>query len=259
MTTLYARTRSVFLLCGMLMLTNFIHAQLSVTSTDDADALAQMLAGSGVYITNASINCPPNAAGYFSGMTELEVASGILLTTGVVGNAVGPNDQGGVGTNWGAPGDVDLGDLVNFSTCDACTLEFDFVAVSENISFNYVFASEEYPEFFCTEFNDIFAFFISGPNPAGGVYDNENIALIPNTSIPVTINNLGPGFCQGVNNSDLYFPNQANNFNIQYDGWTVPLMATANVVPCEVYHFKLGVTDVGDCLLDSFVRLWCVF
>ena len=55
--------------------------------------------------------------------------------------------------------------LAGVNTFDAVTLEFDFEVQSSFIQFNYVFASEEYPEYAPPNnvgFNDVFAFFISG-------------------------------------------------------------------------------------------------
>jgi hypothetical protein len=48
-------------------------------------------------------------------------------------------------------------------------------------------------------FNDVFAYFVTGPDPAGGLYDKVNIALIPGTTLPVsigTINNVIPSYPQ---------------------------------------------------------------
>ena len=50
----------------------------------------------------------------------------------------------------------------------------------DTLRFNYVFASEEYPEFTQpTDYNDVFGFFISGPN-INGPYSNdaENYRII---------------------------------------------------------------------------------
>ncbi len=83
--------------------------------------------------------------------------------------------------------DLQLDSLVApFTTFNSCALEFDFVPIDSFFSFKYVFASEEYPEYACTIFNDVFAFFINGPGYAG----NTNIALVPGTNIPVTINSI---------------------------------------------------------------------
>ena len=119
--------------------------------------------------------------------------------------------------NWGLPGDNDLSIAVrNFGLEDACVLEFDFVPLGDSIRFNYVFSSEEYvPDYVCS-FNDVFAFFISGP----GITGLKNIALIPNTNTPVSIfnvNNVPGGACP--NNPQYYIDNSTNVF-FTHDGHT---------------------------------------
>ena len=96
-----------------------------------------------------------------------------------------------------------------------------------------------------------FGFFISGPNPSGGNYNNYNIARIPNTTLPVTINNVNSG-----SYSTYYVNNELlGGTTIVYDGFTKVLTAWAKVVPCVQYHIKLAVGDAGDQSYDSGVFL----
>ncbi len=143
------------------------------------------------------------------------------------------------------------------------------------MSFNYVFASEEYPEYVCSTVNDAFGFFISGPDiNGGGQFTNnaENIALIPNTDppVPVTINTVNPGIV-GANgqiedcialdtdwmyNNVYYTANDAPSADpdiIEYDGFTVPLNSTIQLVEGETYHMKLAIGDGGDTAYDSAI------
>ena len=71
---------------------------------------------------------------------------------------------------------------------DAATYEITFIPTSDTLRFRYCFASEEYPEYGCSDYNDIFGFFITGP----GYPVPTNIALIPGTNLPVAINNIHP-------------------------------------------------------------------
>jgi len=57
-----------------------------------------------------------------------------------------------------------------FQTFDASILEFDFIPQSDTLKFNYIFGSEEYPEYVNSGYNDVFGFFISGPGIAGPFY-----------------------------------------------------------------------------------------
>src|SRR5690606_8196735 len=74
------------------------------------------------------------------------------------------------------------------ATYNASVLEFDFIPYSDTVKFRYIFGSEEYREYVNTGFNDVFAFFISGPGYAG----YQNIAKLPNNTT-VTIDNINDG------------------------------------------------------------------
>ncbi|HMK03911.1 MAG TPA: choice-of-anchor L domain-containing protein, partial [Ferruginibacter sp.] len=174
------------------------NAQLQVTNVSSADALVQRLLGQGITVSNVKLTAHPAMTGFFKnlGGNSIGIDSGIVLTNGVAKtdrNKFGV-DGDGVATAiltaahnaWGFPGDADLSAIVGDITNDACVLEFDFVPLGDSIRFNYVFSSEEYTLYSCSQFNDAFAFFISGP----GITGLQNIALIPNTNLPVTINNI---------------------------------------------------------------------
>jgi hypothetical protein len=128
-------------------------------------------------------------------------------------------------------------------------VEFDLVADSTAISFRYVFGSEEYPEYVGSSFNDVFGFFITGPNPLGGYYSELNIATLPQSTVPVAINNVNH-----LTNSQYYINNDSSLF-IVFDGLTVALDAVAYVIPDSTYHVKIGVADAGDAVFDSGVFL----
>lgn len=78
--------------------------------------------------------------------------------------------------------DAALTEIAGYQTYDAVELQFDFEVQSDEIGFDYIFASEEYNQFVGTQFNDVFAFFISGP----GIDGEENLALVPTTTEPVS-------------------------------------------------------------------------
>ncbi len=233
----------------------FGYSQLSVNGSLSGNDLANLLTGGGVTISNVTLNCPTNGSGSFANglTTNIGLNTGVLLTSGCVNVAPGPNNKPNAGCDQNGPADPDLQKLVpGGQTYDRCVLEFDLVPIGDEVTFRYVFASEEYEEYFCRQFNDVFAFLVSGPKPGGGSYVNENIALVPGTTTPITINNVGPGTCGGINNSSFYVAN-AGGATIQYDGFTVVLTAQIDLVPCQKYHFKLGIADVADEIYDSGV------
>jgi len=196
---------------------------------------------------NITYTGEPNSIGYFSnGIPGLDFEEGVILSSGDIADAPGPNTSGSTSGSFYSNGDADLEAIISDVTNDAAVLEFDFTPASDVIEFEYVFASDEYPEFANSSFNDVFAFLVTG-GPEG--YVNENIALIPGTSIAVSINN--------VNDVDYpqYYVNNETSPNIEYDGMTITFIATIPVTACEVYHIKLAVADVGDASYDSAVFL----
>lgn len=242
-----------------------------VTNNFDATQLAESLAGAGVSITGAFLNCPNNASGSFvNSPNALGLDDGIILTSG---NAIDVQDASPltfISTDNAAPGDLDLTNLIaatnpGLESTDACVLEFDVEVLGDSLTFNYVFGSEEYDEYVCSNFNDVFGFFVSGANPSGPAYVNQNVALIPGTTTPVSINSVnngavgasGTATTPGCNTSNAVFFNGTVT-DIAYDGNTVALQSKILTTPCTSYHFKLGVADgsplgAGDRVFDSGV------
>lgn len=256
------------LLVILLLISQAAFGQL-VTNADTPNNLVQnVLLGTGVQISNINYVGSPGSIGYFNGAnTNIGLNEGVILTTGTIANNPagphGPNNQASAGVDLFGGGFTKLDNLVNgSSTFDATILEFDFIPFSDTVKFNYVFASEEYPEFVNSEFNDVFAFFISGPGIPGG---EKNMAIIPGTNDPVAINNVNNGFnnngtCTNcayyVNNGNgSTFPQNSNASYVQYDGFTTPLQAVSAVECGETYHLIIAIADVGDGLYDSGIFL----
>jgi len=258
------------------------HAQLLVVDNsapfnEPVYLVEQVLLNTGVTVTNVTFNGSPaiptganaDMIGYFDGSgSNIGIATGVLLNTGSIFDAPGPNDSPSDGIDNGTPGDGDLNAIVSpFATYNAAVLEFDFETVTDAISFRYVFASEEYNEFVCSDFNDVFVFIISGVTVA---LPPTNIALVPSTTTAVAINTVnngtiggsgalegcgGPGD-PGLGNSAFFVDNEAlGGQSVQYDGFTTVLTAQITLIPCETYHIKLAVADVSDGIYDSGVFL----
>jgi len=238
-------------------------AQLTVDGSLTPQQLVQtILIGNGVSASNVSFVGSPGAIGSFNGSnSNIGFSQGILLTTGNLANAIGPNNSPSTGLDNTRPGDADLNIVSGFDTYDAAVLEFDFIPASDTLRFNYVFGSEEYPEYVNGVVNDAFGFFISGPG-ISGPYSNssQNIALIPGTTTPVTINDVNNGYSPDCpasgpcSNCQYYFDNCFGT-SVQYDGFTLPLVAQAIVQCGEVYHIKIAIADGGDGVWDSGVFL----
>lgn len=231
-----------------------VQGQINIDTSYTPQQLVQnFLIGQGVTAFNVSYTGAPEAIGYFDngGTTNLGLDSVIVLSTGDV-TLIPFNSSGSAGKDLGLSGNPLLQSLIpSFTTYDAVLIEFDFIPVSDTIEFQYVFGSDEYPEFVNSSYNDVFGFFItSGINPnTGSTYNSKNIAIIPGTNTPVSIDNVNPS------TNSQYYINNNNGVNIEYDGFTTKLTAKARVIPCTKYHIVIGIADAGDHIYDSGVFL----
>jgi len=223
-------------------------AQLAVSDGFTAQELANYFTGPSITPFNCSIEGEDGQIGKFSFTgNELGVNSGIIMSTGDIYDAAGPNSSSGTSYEWGGYGDDYLDDEFGIDTYDAIILEFDFTVQSDRIDFNYVFLSEEYLENVNSGYNDLFAFLISGP----GISGEKNIAVVPGNSTPVTINTINDqSYWQ------FFHDNEDGNTNIEFDGFTTLMTATAEgLTACETYHLRLVIADGDDESSDSGVLL----
>jgi len=249
-----------------------LRAQINIINTYTPGQLVNsVLLGNGV--TAANISFTPAAGsniqlGYFNGVnSNLGLDSGLVIATGDV-MELEPGSLGGGIPPGGS--DPDLLNIANSvppligqafvltATEDAAALEFDFIPASDTVRFRYVFASNEYQNFINTAFNDVFAFFISGPgitgpyaSPPGFPGGAINIAVVPNSNppLPITISSVQPAL-----NGQYYIDNPLQT-TVAMNGFTTVLTATAAVTCGETYHIKLAIADGQDPLLTSAVFL----
>lgn len=200
--------------------------------------------------------------GYFHrGTTSFPFQDGIVLSTGYANKAGNSYISTTLGDDLPTNSDPDLVAATNPSATlnDAVILEFDFVPTSSQVKFNYLFASEEYTGSFPCSFSDAFALLLRPT--AGGPYVNMAVLPAPGTG-PVSVTNIHPqnsftGFDMGCGAPNVAFFGGYNTSNIEtnFNGRTVPLQATATVVPGQSYHFKMVLADAIDSSYDSAVFL----
>lgn len=237
-----------------------LSAQLVVDTAGTVEHFVQdVLVGSGVSISNVSYTGSKVSIGTFSNgnTTNLGIDEGIMISTGSVFNAVGPNTVANKATNTKGSSDPQLLSISGgFPIYDATVLEFDFTPTSDTLKFKYIFGSEEYPEWVGTMYNDVFGFFINGQNPSGGVYANKNIAYVPGSNSAVSVNTINNG---NQNNGPCincsYYIDNENGSTIEFDGFTTILTAWVLVTPCQSYHIKIAIGDAADHSYDSGVFL----
>ena len=227
-----------------------------------------VLLGFGVDAFNITINGSAalaqtslgNVAQFTNTNPVFPINNGLLLTTGNAIAAGGPNitenSTDNIPPTTMVNFDPTIPYLTNMNIFNGIVLEFDFIPNGNFFSFQYIFGSEEYPEWSPSSYNDAFGFVIGGPGisgpyplpgyPNGGV----NLAVTPNGTT-ITINSVGP-----ISNQAYYVPNSgggAYNDAIQYDGTTTMLTASATLECNETYHIKLFIANIGDEQWDSGV------
>jgi len=214
--------------------------------------LATQLVGAGVTVSNVTYAGADVAAGRFTGGTGIiGFDAGVVLSSGDIADTVGPNSSDSAGVDNLQPGDANLTALAGAPTFDASVLEFDFVPSASTITFDYVFASEEYNEFVHDIYNDVFAFYVNGTNCA-------TVGAAQPVSIN-TINNGNPFNTDPRENSALYRNNDVSDgggsIDTQLDGLTVVLTCTATVNAGVTNHMKLAIADASDEIYDAVVFL----
>ena len=195
---------------------------------------------------------------FTSGGTAFPFADGVVLTTGRAKSAIGPNNSiiSEGPTSW--LGDPDLEEALNIgqSSINATVLEFDFLPLSNKISFDYIFASEQYltsgTQNQCN-YTDGFVFLLKKANTSDTY---TNLAVVPGTNTPVRVNTVrGPGSICPQANEQYFDAFNGINHPTNYNGQTKVLTAQSTVVPGTLYHIKLVVADQGNNLYDSAIFL----
>ena len=259
------------------------YAQIAVTNNPPYDSeeslVTDVLLGDGIDASNFSSVGFANGIGYFDGnASNIGFAEGIILSTGGLEFVTN-----GFGGGSAISGDADLELALNainlfWGVNNVTILEFDFVAESESVAFNYIFGSSEYSNYTCTQYNDIFGFFLSGPGIVGPYSNNGiNLAYIPDpnspgdyTTTPVAVNTVnsgsptGGGVAQTCSDIDpnwvdysVFWVDNSLQPSVQgINGFTVPFTAEYNGLICgETYHIKLAIADASDSALNSVVFL----
>jgi len=245
-------------------------SQLVVNNaTNSISAVQDFLLGSGVQAFNiVYTGNNDQIASFTCANCNLGLPSGVVMSSGNANTAAGPNNAGGSSTAYNVTSaDADLNAISAVNVFDACILQFDFIPTGDSLVFRFVFGSDEYPEYTNNIFNDSFGFFLSGPGIAGPFTNMaQNIAIIPNTTVPISINNLNNGnagtngpceYCQYYihNGTGAQAPFNSSNTYIQADGFTTVLEAYSPVQCGETYRIKLAIADGGDASFNSWVFL----
>lgn len=245
--------KTTFVIALLLTYSNYSNSQLIYSGVSDLEVLITNIFGVQCQgITNVGLQGTQNQIARFENGSSLGVNSGLVLSTGYPNLSSAPSTSF-ASVNMNMAGDYDIIQYGNITgqgaySFDAVSVQFDFTPIiTDTIRFNYIFASEEYPEYSNTQYTDRFLFLVS---ENGGV--PVNIANVPGTTVPVEINSINQFI-----NSQYYVDNSTgmNSTNFVFDAYTVPLEAKFFAQVGNTYHIKLVISDVSDGVYDSAIFL----
>lgn len=218
--------------------------ELTYDTGATATEMANAIFGDGVTVVSASYTgWSRSSAVYSNGQLAPGVVpsdTGVILSTGDVRSFTqssgDPNRSSSTTTDTSGPNNNSLfNDIAGTNTYDAAWLEVSFIPTADTMTMQFVFASEEYPEYLNSQFNDVVGVWING----------VQVPITVGTG-DTSVNNLGPDTAQ-----NLYVDNTTDAYNTEMDGFTVTLTLTIPVVPGEVNTIRIGIADVGDAQYDS--------
>jgi len=238
-----------------LFFSSLLKGQVELDTSITKERLAEIFLGEGVRILNVKVHGNPSSMGAFTARrSNFPMEEGIVLSTGRVSAIARQNESGKTTTSMkeGMGADYDLSRMVSRQVFNSTVIEFDFVPMFDSLYFDYVFASEEYPEYVGSPYNDVFALLILGPN----FRKPTNLARIGNPASMVMINSVNH-----KKNSDLFIPNYRFDstefipYTVEFDGFTKMLTASCKVTRGKIHHLKIAIGNVNDFSYDSGVFL----
>lgn len=195
--------------------------------------------GQGVTKTADSLQGSPSQWGHLTGLDP--AGASWVLSTGHAADAVNAPSFF-ASSEIGTPGNDRLSALSNYPTYDAAAYSVTVVPSGSTLKVRYVFASEEYPEYVGSAYNDVMAVWVGG----------TNCANVPGTSTPVAVNTVN-----SITNASYFRPNESAEVSdsVAYDGLTTPLTCSVPVTPGEPVTVTIAVADASDAVYDSAIAL----
>ncbi|SLN28639.1 hypothetical protein PSA7680_01304 [Pseudoruegeria aquimaris] len=218
---------------------------VTINNSATAEQMAQAILGDGVQIVGASYTGDNRASGIYSDADSLAPGvapsdTGVILSTGQVNQFIGldsnPNDSGSTTSGSRGPNnEAGFNAIAGTSTYDAAFIDIDFTSDNDLLTMQFVFSSEEYPEYVNSIYNDIVGVWING------------------AQVPLEVGNgqTNIGNVNEQNNFNLYVDNTNDDYNTEMDGFTVTLTLTMPVDTEGVNSIRIGIADVGDNRYDS--------
>jgi len=219
--------------------------KMAIDAKANAMNMANAIFGDGVTVVDASYSGDSKSSGIYTGAdsTSPGVApsdSGVILSTGHVSDFAhggnDPNVSSSTSTSTsGVNNDAVFNAAAGTNTYDASILDVDFIPTGDTMTMQFVFSSEEYPEY------------------AGSIYNDSVVVWVNGEPVPLTAtgSDTTVGGVNATSNQNLYVDNTGDAYNTEMDGFTVTMSLTMPVIVGEVNSIRIGIADVSDSVYDS--------
>ncbi len=237
---------TAFALRPMMLGADMVNAtEIPIDNTATAMEMAEAIFGEGVTVVGASYTGDNRSSGIYSdgdsiapGVTPSD--TGVILSTGRTSAFTNSNGQSNHNSNTttgssGPNNEAGFNALAGANTYDASFLDVDFIATGDTMTMQFVFSSEEYPEYASSIYNDVVGVWVNGVNVP--------IEIGSGTTSVLNVNHN--------NNFNLYNDNTSDQYNTEMDGFTVTMTLTIPVTAGEVTSLRIGIADVSDSSYDS--------
>lgn len=224
-------------------------SELPVNTGASATQMAQTIFGDGATVVSASYTGSGYSSGIYTngdsvapGVTPGD--EGIILSTGrardFTNSSGSSNQSNSTSTNtWGPNNQSDFNAAAGTQTYDASYLDVDFIPTGSVMTMQFVFSSEEYPEYATGAYQDFLGVWVNGSLVDLSVGDGD----------------VDPGNINAGENENLFVNNMNDDYNTEMDGFTVTMTLTMNVIPGAVNSIRIGIADVLDNRYDSNVLI----
>ncbi len=208
--------------------------------------MAQEMFGSDTTIIRASYTGDRDSSGIYSDGDAISGAvtpgdTGVMFSTGDLrgftnNNRWQSNESSSTTTSSsGKNNNAQFNEAAGARTYDASYIDVDFIPDGDMLTMQFVFASEEYPEYAIGSFQDFVGVWINGAQVHLGVGDGD-----------IDPNNLNAGV-----NQNLFIDNTRDQHNTEMDGFTVNLTLKIPVNDGILNSIRIGIADVNDSNYDS--------
>ncbi|MHA6324586.1 Hint domain-containing protein [Roseivivax sp. CAU 1753] len=224
-------------------------SELPIDEGATAIEMAETIFADDITVLSASYTGDSNSSGVYSNADAVMPGvapgdTGVIFSTGDVDDVTNSfsssNQRTNTSTNTsGQNNNADFNAAVGTSTYDAAYLDVDFIPEGDTLTFDFVFLSEEFPEYESAIYQDFVGVWINGE-------------LVP---LSIGDGDIDPNNLNSDSNANLYVDNTTDAYNTEMDGFTVTMSVTVPVTAGEVNSIRIGIADVSDSNYDSTIMI----